>query len=122
MIVLRDKVFFQSAATGEYYTGDELLKKAREIRAEHRNGTVKWANSGKPSTRELSRDASIRYAYVKKNTENGSLKGAAYLQKKGLIESFKPSKDGKRIEELVHRDPKPKSVKKFLGLIKKIKK
>ena len=122
MIILRDKVFFQSAATGEYYTGDELLKKARDIRAEHRNGTVKWANSGKPSTRELSRDASIRDAYISKNTENGSLKGAAYLQKKGLIESFKPSKDGKRIEELVHRDPKPKSVKKFLGLIKKIKK
>lgn len=34
MIVQRQKLFFQSALTGEYFTGNDLQKEAEKIRAD----------------------------------------------------------------------------------------
>lgn len=69
MIVQRQKLFFQSALTGEYFTGEDLQKEAEKIRAKWRNGTIKYADSGKPATKKISRANSLRVAYVNKNTQ-----------------------------------------------------
>ena len=67
MIVQRQKLFFQSALTGEYFTGEDLQKEAKNVRAKWRNGTIKYADSGKPATKKISRANSLRVAYIDKN-------------------------------------------------------
>ena len=102
MIVQRQKLFFQSAMTGEYFTGEDLQKEAKNVRAKWRNGTIKYADSGKPATEKISRANSLREAYVNKNLYESGLQGYvnpeknlekiknAYskLEKKGLIKVY----------------------------------
>ena len=67
MIVQRQKLFFQSALTGEYFTGKDLQKEAEIIRTMGRNGTIKNGHSKKPITEKISRANSLRRAYIDKN-------------------------------------------------------
>ena len=97
MIILRQKLFFQSAMTGEYFTGEDLQKEAQNVKANWRNGTIKY-DDGKPVTRKISRADSLREAYVNKNLgetfklspENLEKSKNAYskLEKKGLIKVY----------------------------------
>ena len=100
---LEERIYFQSAGTGEYYTGKELLEEAQKVRAERINGTLKYT-SGKPVGRRLSREKSIREAYINKNAgfdkdryksieelEKTRDKGFKYLTKKGLVKNVKPT-------------------------------
>ena len=134
MIVQRQKLFFQSALTGEYFTGNDLQKEAEKIRADWRNGNIKYANNGKPATKKISRANSLRGAYVNKNI-HGQLKGPneknfekiknAYskLEKNGLIKVYdKPhfTPDGVKVSYGIKKAPS-KLMRKLSKLSKKFK-
>ena len=134
MIVQRQKLFFQSALTGEYFTGKDLQKEAEKVRADWRNGNIKYANNGKPATKKISRANSLREAYVNKNMY-GRLKGPneknfekiknAYskLEKKGLIKVYdKPhiTPDGFKASYGIKKAPS-KLMRKLSKLSKKFK-
>ena len=109
MIVQRQKLFFQSALSGEYFTGEDLQKEAENVRADLRNGSIKYADSGKPATEKISRANSLRRAYINKNIYGPRVEGKSNafraipgetlektknalskLKKKGLINYDKP--------------------------------
>ena len=99
---LEERIYFQSAGTGEYYTGKELLEEAQKVRADNINGNLKYT-SGKPVGKRLSREKSIREAYINKNAgfdkgyksieaaKKARDKGFKYLTKKGLVKNVKPT-------------------------------
>ena len=136
MIVQRQKLFFQSAWTGEYFTGEDLQKEAEKIRADWRNGNIKYANNGKPATKKISRANSLREAYIDKNirgpvesyispekylekTKNAYSK----LEKKGLIKVYdKPhiTPDGFKASYGIKKAPS-KLMRKLSKLSKKFK-
>lgn len=95
-----ERLYFQSAATGEYYTGKELLERAKEIQGEYFNGGRKYEN-GDPILKKASNKKAIRRAYIDRNLGVGStagpgansMKGINYLTKNGLLNKI-PYRDG----------------------------
>jgi len=111
MIVLRQKIFFQSKATGEYFTGSELKDYANKLKAEGRNGSLKIYNSRgrrlNGATYKFSNPEALREAYTKKqlayddlprdlklNQLNKDAKTFEYLEKNGLVTDIKRYDDG----------------------------
>lgn len=141
MYILRQKIYFQSRTTGEYYTGEELQKEAAKIRENARNGSEEIYDSKgnrlKGETRKINRGNSIREAYVNKNLgmnkpipseewedfKKKQNKAYGKLEKGGLIKNVKRGSDG-NVKSYEHAGGKvlrstPKPIKKLLKFLKR---
>ena len=128
-----ERLYFQSAATGEYYTSKELLEKAKEIQGEYKNGSRKY-NNGDTINRDIPNREAIRKAYIDQNLGVGTPgskvsvnKGLKYLTEKGLYNripnrvgtghSYQEASDA----EIKLRRAWGKSRRKLTRLLKRVK-
>ena len=130
---LEEKLFFQNATTGEYYTGEDLKRRANEIKADWSNGSVNIVDgkTGKKIngfSKKISDTRALREAYIDMNSNNIKAPGPELakklnretlpkLQRMGLIKNLKVDPDGLGAS-YYYKKSAPKFIKKIKRFLK----